>query len=308
MPKYENQLYEDERINFIRTFNHDPEKAIKDFCESEEEKLRPVKMLDESLEEELSQIFDRDQQLAILFHQKNRELNPKLVGEYLCQDKDNSQNTLKYFTEIMDFQGKSITEGLRDYLAKISLSDKIPEIRRITETYGKEYYQQNKDDLKGTKDIANPEAAISLAYQVIITSRNKEKQANKFIDSLKGANGEGHFSPDYLKKLYDDIKNKPLEAKRADVPVQYKLSMVTKNPFDKLAADLKQDNLEESWLGGHKKVQLTKTLDNDQQIGVIVEVSYKHAFGNSCDIIVQPVAPEGKTPSKEALDLAAGII
>ncbi|ODQ63822.1 Sec7-domain-containing protein, partial [Nadsonia fulvescens var. elongata DSM 6958] len=149
----------------------------------------------------------------VKFLRSSTILNKKLLGEYISKQQHIA--ILHLFIESFDFSNKRLDEALRDLLTTFRLPGESQMIERIVEKFSAVYCQQNGEESGNDHpDISNADAAFVLSYSVIMlnTDLHNPKIKNhmtleSYKNNLKRCNDNKDFAEDYLKDMYDTIKN-----------------------------------------------------------------------------------------------------
>ncbi|KAJ1334409.1 hypothetical protein BSLG_007564 [Batrachochytrium salamandrivorans] len=136
-------------------------------------------------------------------------LSKAYIGEYFA--KPQNVETLGIFVELFDFHGKRIDEAMRLLLEKFRIPGESQQIERVMDAFSKWYFESIKDD--STREIATENDTAVLAFSIIMLNTDQHnpqvKRRMTFHDysrNVRGLNSGKDFSIDYLKDIYDAIK------------------------------------------------------------------------------------------------------
>ena len=130
------------------------------------------------------------------------------LGEFLS--KKNNEALLRAFLDLFDFTGKRVDEALRELLHSFRLPGESPLIERIVTVFSQKYCAGSTPE-----GIASEDAVFTLTYSVIMLNTDqhnpnvkneKRMTVTDFTKNLRGVNGGGDFSADYLEGIYNSIK------------------------------------------------------------------------------------------------------
>ncbi|KAJ5799808.1 uncharacterized protein N7518_001876 [Penicillium psychrosexuale] len=147
--------------------------------------------------------------LVARFLKGTTRLSKKVLGEYIS--KRGNEELLGAFVDLLDFEGRSAVEALRELLSSFRLPGESPLIERIVTIFSEHYIEKVKPD-----GIADKDALYILTYAIIMLNtdlynRNVKSQNRMtcagFARNLRGVNGGGDFAEEFLEDIYDSIKN-----------------------------------------------------------------------------------------------------
>ncbi|SAL99274.1 hypothetical protein [Absidia glauca] len=134
-----------------------------------------------------------------------QQLNKKSLGEYLGK-KDNF-DLLQVFMRQFNFEGKRMDEALRMVLETFRLPGESQQIIRVTDTFSDVYFESKPEG------IANGDASQILAYSIIMLNTDQHNPQVRrrmtledYMRNLRGVNGNADFSKDYLRGIYEAIR------------------------------------------------------------------------------------------------------
>lgn len=277
-------------------------------------------------------------QIADFFHKHKNNLDLESVGDYLSGPDEEQILVLQAFTEQIDFSEQTFTDGLRHFLKAFKLPGEAQKIDRLVESFSQAYFKQHHD----SGEIANADAAYVLAFQIIMLNTDLHNpnipEKNKMtFDALKrnlqGANDDGNFSDEFLKRIYDNIKATPFELNFVKTNPGFELSsneLSNDSTFQKLNAMLSSShphvedvfsNIDpnvtvsidqpKSWLHNLVGYQGTITLSDRSSTPLVTIQVYKPGFfsewlfGEQPRLIVQPTH-QHENPEK-AIEMAAKV-
>ncbi|KAF7972108.1 hypothetical protein HWV62_18936 [Athelia sp. TMB] len=157
---------------------------------------------------DLSPEVSKDRSLATFLKNCTR-LDKRLLGDFIS--KPDNLELLKAFIGLFDFKDKPVAEAMRELLEAFRLPGEAQQIARITETFASSYFASDPAEVK------NEDAVYVLAYSIIMLNtdqHNPQVQKRMTIDdykrNLRGVNGGGDFSPEYLQEIYDSIRKREI--------------------------------------------------------------------------------------------------
>ena len=150
----------------------------------------------------------KDPELVARFLKGTSRISKKVLGEYIS--KKTNGPVLNAFIDLFDFNGKRIDEALRDLLGSFRLPGESQLIERIITVFSEKYCASSVPE-----GVADKDAGFILTYGIImlntdqynpnVKSQNRMTY-NDFAKNLRGVNAGQDFSPDYLKSIYESIK------------------------------------------------------------------------------------------------------
>jgi guanine nucleotide exchange protein RalF len=168
------------------------------------------------------------QQQIASFLLKNREnLDLAEVGDYLSGPEAENAAVLKKFTAEFapNMADQDFNDAMRSFLKTMKLPGEAQKIDRMVEAFGNSYAQQNPTN------FADGDAAYTLAFSTIMLNTDLHNPSIKnhmtfeqFVRNNRGMNKGQDFDQAILKKIYDDIKSKPIELNFAKTPPSYELN------------------------------------------------------------------------------------
>jgi Sec7-like guanine-nucleotide exchange factor len=194
-PQSAKEAIEQDREEIISAINDGPKagmKAIQECCATFEKA---------DMEEALGEF---------LFKNKN-DIDFDQLGEFLGRKE--STKILESFIGEMGFEGKSLTEGMRNCLQTFKLSGEAQVIERLAEAFSKNYVKQNANG-----QIADKDAAMILTYAVLQlntdlhnTSVSARMTPEDFVKNLRGSNNDEDFDKSFLVSIYNEIKHNEIK-------------------------------------------------------------------------------------------------
>ncbi|KAL8953387.1 MAG: hypothetical protein Q9222_000764 [Ikaeria aurantiellina] len=136
-------------------------------------------------------------------------ISKTVLGDFLS--KKANDKFLRSFMDLFDFSNKRVDEALRELLNSFRLPGEAPLIERIVEVFSEKYCSGATPE-----GIDGKDAVHVLAYAIIILNTDqhnpsvKDEKRMKYTDfakNLRGVNGGGDFDPEYLRQIYDSIRN-----------------------------------------------------------------------------------------------------
>ena len=136
-------------------------------------------------------------------------ISKAVLGDYLS--KKSNEPTLEAFLDEFDFTGKRVDEALRQLLETFRLPGESALIERIITAFCENYCTAAPLD-----GIADKDAVYVLTYAIIMLNtdqHNPNVKAQKrmtyedFAKNLRGVNGGQDFAPNYLRGIFDSIKD-----------------------------------------------------------------------------------------------------
>ncbi|KAJ5677977.1 uncharacterized protein N7477_003610 [Penicillium maclennaniae] len=141
------------------------------------------------------------------FLKGSARLSKKVLGEFIS--KRDNEELLGAFVDLLDFSGRDVVEALRELLSSFRLPGESALIERIVTTFSEHYTEKAKPD-----KIANCDALYVLTYAIIMLNTDlfnpNVKPQNRmsfpaFARNLRGVNGGGDFTEEFLQDVYDSI-------------------------------------------------------------------------------------------------------
>lgn len=139
-------------------------------------------------------------------------VDKKVLGEFIS--KKGSEGILNAFISLFDFTGQRLDEALRQLLHAFRLPGESALIERIMTDFSDQYFAKAEPE-----GIANKDAIYVLTYAVIMLNTdqhnpnlkgNKRMQLEDFARNLRGVNDGKDFDPEYLKAIFESIKNREI--------------------------------------------------------------------------------------------------
>lgn len=136
-------------------------------------------------------------------------LSKKVLGEFIS--KRGNEDLLGAFVDLLDFYGSNVVEALRELLSSFRLPGESPLIERIVTIFSEHYMEKAKPE-----EIADKDAVYILTYAIIMLNTDlynpNVKPQNRmsfpaFARNLRGVNGGGDFTEEFLQEIYDSIKD-----------------------------------------------------------------------------------------------------
>ncbi|PGH14138.1 hypothetical protein AJ79_03255 [Helicocarpus griseus UAMH5409] len=149
-----------------------------------------------------------DPQLVASFLKGTTRLSKKVLGDYIS--KRSNEPLLDAFIDLIDFNGKTVHEALRDLLGSFRLPGEAPLITRILTVFSDKYITKVQPP-----GIADKDSLFVLTYAIIMLNTNLYNRNVKpqdrmsfeaFAKNLRGVNGGGDFNTDVLEDIYNSIK------------------------------------------------------------------------------------------------------
>ncbi|KAF7720322.1 Sec7 domain-containing protein [Penicillium ucsense] len=147
--------------------------------------------------------------LVARFLKGTGRLSKKVLGEFIS--KRNNEELLDAFVDLLDFSGKNPVEALRELLSAFRLPGESQLIERIITTFSQSYMDKVRNEA-----IADKDALYVLTYAIIMLNTDlynpNVKAQNRmtflsFSRNLRGVNDGKDFSEEFLKEIYDSIKD-----------------------------------------------------------------------------------------------------
>ncbi|KAJ5159991.1 uncharacterized protein N7482_006995 [Penicillium canariense] len=146
--------------------------------------------------------------LVARFLKGTGRLSKKVLGDFIS--KRDNEELLGAFVDLLDFSGRNVVEALRELLSSFRLPGESPLIERIVTTFAEHYTEKAKPE-----GIADKDALYILTYAIIMLNTElynpNVKSQNRmsfpaFARNLRGVNGGGDFTEEFLQAIYDSIK------------------------------------------------------------------------------------------------------
>ncbi|KAH9946245.1 Sec7-domain-containing protein [Epithele typhae] len=139
------------------------------------------------------------------FLKSSSRIDKRLLGDFISRP--DNVDLLKAFLMLMDFQGRPVSEALREMLETFRLPGESQQINRITETFAEVYFATQPDEIK------SQDAVYVLAYSIIMLNTDqhspqirKRMTLEDYTRNLKGVNEGTDFSPEFLYNTYESIR------------------------------------------------------------------------------------------------------
>ena len=139
-------------------------------------------------------------------------VDKKVLGEFIS--KKGNEAVLNAFISLFDFTGQRLDEALRQLLHAFRLPGESALIERIIADFSEQYFTGARPE-----GIANKDVIFVLTYAVIMLNTdqhnpnlrgNKRMQLEDFAKNLRGVNDGKDFDPEYLKAMFESIKNREI--------------------------------------------------------------------------------------------------
>ncbi|KAF2721574.1 Sec7-domain-containing protein [Polychaeton citri CBS 116435] len=139
-------------------------------------------------------------------------IDKKVLGEFIS--KRSNEAILDAFIGQFNFKGHRVDEALRELLNTFRLPGESALIERIVTTFSEKYFTAAEP-----AEITDKDAVFVLTYAIIMLNTDlynpnvKAQNRMKFEDfqrNLRGVNGGGNFTPEYLQEIYDAIKSREI--------------------------------------------------------------------------------------------------
>ncbi|KZT56706.1 Sec7-domain-containing protein [Calocera cornea HHB12733] len=135
-----------------------------------------------------------------------QRLDKRVLGEFLGAP--GNEQILEAFLGLFEYDGKVISEALRDILETFRLPGESQPISRITEAFAKQYRSTGKSEIK------SDDAAFVVSYSVIMLNtdlhnpQNSKKRMTleEYGRNLRGVNDGENFSSEFVSNIYESIK------------------------------------------------------------------------------------------------------
>eukprot|EP01133_Synstelium_polycarpum_P018144 gene18144-21696_t len=141
------------------------------------------------------------------FLKTHKELDLKMVGEYLLLQNPLSMSSLYKYIDSYDFKRMEIDEALTLLFSCILLNGEIQSIDRVVEKFAEKYFHDNP-----TAVCANAESAYLLSYSIIMLSTDLHNASIKskltkeeWLKMNSRSNNKTDFQESYLLDLYDRV-------------------------------------------------------------------------------------------------------
>ncbi|KAH7116070.1 hypothetical protein B0J11DRAFT_116620 [Dendryphion nanum] len=146
------------------------------------------------------------------FVQGTTRVDKKVLGEFIS--KRANESILSAFIGMFDFRGQRVDEALRQLLNTFRLPGESALIERIVTEFSEQYFTKAQPT-----NIANKDAIFVLTYATIMLNTDQHNPNLKgekrmgltdFAKNLRGVNDGKDFDPEYLKGIFDSIKNREI--------------------------------------------------------------------------------------------------
>lgn len=147
--------------------------------------------------------------LVAQFLKGTARLSKKVLGEFIS--KRGNEELLCAFVDLLDFYDTNVVEALRELLSSFRLPGESPLIERIVTIFSEHYMEKAKPE-----EIADKDAVYILTYAIIMLNTDlynpNLRPQNRmtfpaFARNLRGVNGGGDFTEEFLQEIYDSIKD-----------------------------------------------------------------------------------------------------
>jgi golgi-specific brefeldin A-resistance guanine nucleotide exchange factor 1 len=153
-------------------------------------------------------INDPDDPVQIAkFLKGTTHISKKVLGDFLS--KKGNDAILTSFIDLFQFDDKRIDEALRDFLGSFRLPGESALIERIITVFSEKYCASSVPP-----GIADKDAAFVLTYAILMLNTDLYNPNVKthldyesFVKNLRGLNAKENFDPEYLRGIFDAIKD-----------------------------------------------------------------------------------------------------
>jgi len=151
----------------------------------------------------------KDAESVARFLRGTTRISKKMFGEFIA--KKGNEAILEALMSSFDFAGKRVDEALRVLLEAFRLPGESALIERIVTVFSEHYIAGAKPE-----GISDKDAIFVLSYAIIMLNVDQHSpnirpqarmQYENFAKNLRGVNGGQDFDPEYLKAIFEEIKN-----------------------------------------------------------------------------------------------------
>ncbi|XP_066936401.1 PH and SEC7 domain-containing protein-like isoform X2 [Clytia hemisphaerica] len=161
------------------------------------------------------------------------------IAPLLGKNSDFSQQICREYLRFFNFEGIALDEAVRIFLAKFPLTGETQERERILIHFSKRYNECNL-----TNDM-DEDGVHTLVCSLMLLNTDLHGQSitnkmtpNDFVTNLSGLNNGKDFPKEYLKTLYNSIKNKEIKFAQNEAPPSPKHKRNNSgNPFIELKVE-----------------------------------------------------------------------
>jgi brefeldin A-inhibited guanine nucleotide-exchange protein len=141
------------------------------------------------------------------------------IGDYMGDGDQYNVDILHAYTELLDFTGYEIDDGIRYFLKEFRLPGEAQKVDRMMEKFAQVYHDQNP----GIFD--SPETAFVLSFSIIMLNTDlhnpnikEDRKMDKagFIRNNRGIASGRDLPPEYLMGIFDRIKSNAISLKEDD--------------------------------------------------------------------------------------------
>eukprot|EP00056_Hartaetosiga_gracilis_P016205 m.4255 g.4255 ORF g.4255 m.4255 type:complete len:533 (+) comp3851_c1_seq1:43-1641(+) len=124
---------------------------------------------------------------------------------------ENEQLRVCYLA-LHDFEGKTVTDSLREFLSRFSLNAESQVIDRVLEAFSHRFFEQNKERLKMSEDAIHGLVAAILLLNTDLHSVNVEVKMTlpQFVSNIKSLDNGSEYTTPFLESIYQGIKEEAL--------------------------------------------------------------------------------------------------
>ena len=138
-------------------------------------------------------------------------LHKSTIGDYLGSDQPLNKQVLYVYVDLHDFTGMDILQALRHFLTSFRIPGEAQKADRIIEKFSDKYFKDNP----GAFEVADTAYVLSFAIIMLQTDMHNPAVKHKmtvegFKSITKGINNGKDLPDDYLRSIYESIKNNPL--------------------------------------------------------------------------------------------------
>jgi len=196
-------------------------------------------------------------------------LEKSKIGEYFGEDIDIPKKVMHSYIESLNFKKMPFVAGMRYLVAEFRLPGESQKIDRILMKFGQKYYQDNPTLFVS----ANAPYELSYAVMILQTTTHNPQVKQKmsfdgFLSMSRDMRRSYNLTDDFMKGIYDDIKQNPITLADDEVAKLKQESALAKG------VKMKQDLFVKE---SHHMVERGKELIRKKKIGKGIYEEVKNA-------------------------------
>ena len=148
---------------------------------------------------------------TVNFIKSTPDLNKSKIGEYFGDESEFTKKVMHGYIDSLDFKNMPFVAAMRYLVAEFRLPGESQKIDRILLKFGQKYYQDNPENFSA----ANAPYELSYAVMILQTTTHNPQVKQKmsfdgFLGMSKDIRRSYNLSDNYMKEIYDDIKQNPI--------------------------------------------------------------------------------------------------